>query len=189
MRNKEELLKQYILNNEDEKAVDLLYERVLPQIKRYVKRNSGNNEDALDVFQEAVVIFYKTFIEGKKELKENMFGYAFTIAINCWRKNMKQKLVTTSIDEHELENKITVEERKRTGSGKTAKILLEKLGDKCKDLLSLSIFSDISQEDIMVRLEFNSVGAVKMQFKRCKKKLMEMAKEHPQLINELREIA
>ena len=180
-------LKEYILEGEDKKDVTLLYKAILPQLKKCISQNKGSEEDALDIFQEAVIVFSKNFITNKAELKDNMIGYMYRIAINNWKAQMKAAAQTSSIDEVPP----TVEEEHPMGTHNHAivKQLLDRLGTKCKELLSLSVFADLSQEDIIQRQKFNSVAAVKMQFKRCKKKLMELSKEHPELIKELREIA
>ena len=42
-----------------------LYEKVLPKISRYIRKNSGTEDDAFDIFQDGVIIFYKYLITGR----------------------------------------------------------------------------------------------------------------------------
>ena len=53
-----EILKA-IKNQQDDKVLNNLYDSVLPKVKRYICSNSGNEEEAYDIFQDAVLIFYK----------------------------------------------------------------------------------------------------------------------------------
>ena len=87
-----------IKTGQDEEAIDLLYKKVLPEVKIYVKRNSGSLEDAMDVFQEGIVLLYRKVLKSEAaERTENIPGYLFQICVNEWirraKKNQRYDLI------------------------------------------------------------------------------------------------
>ena len=66
------------------------------------------------------------------------------------------------------------------------KHLLDQLGSRCKDLLYHAAYSDLINEDLMLRFGYASIAAVKMQHKRCKQKMIELLKKSPELETALR---
>jgi DNA-directed RNA polymerase specialized sigma24 family protein len=44
------------LKAEDSSSFELLYKFYFPSVASYIKRNLGNNEDAEDIFQEAIIV-------------------------------------------------------------------------------------------------------------------------------------
>ena len=63
------------------------------------------------------------------------------------------------------------------------KSLFNDLGDKCIELLNYTIYNNLLLEDIAIRMGLASVGAVKMQLKRCKDKLYKELEEKPEIID------
>jgi len=46
------------IRNGEDGVLMHLYKQVLPKIKNYILKNNGSEDDAKDIFQDAVVIFY-----------------------------------------------------------------------------------------------------------------------------------
>ena len=55
------------LRNNRSAAFNHLYVNIYPVISAYIRKNSGSEEKAKDVFQEAVIIFYEKVLN--KEFK------------------------------------------------------------------------------------------------------------------------
>ncbi len=193
MHNKNIDYVHLIKTGQDDKAIDLLYKNVLPEVKTYVKKNSGSLDDAMDVFQEGIILLYRKVLKSEAADKtENIQGYLYQICINEWirraKKNQRFDLIE---DDKKFDQAIYTELD-------TASVWLNKedvidaafrgLSQKCIELLTLSIFSEMSQEDIMHRMDLGSIGAVKMQYKRCKSKLIENIDDNPKIIKMLKEI-
>lgn len=60
------------------------------------------------------------------------------------------------------------------------------IGEKCIELLSYTIFYNMLLEDVMHRMGFSSLSAVKMQQMRCKQKLMEEIEKRPSLVDRIK---
>lgn len=181
---------QQIKEGKDKEVVAELYKKVLPTILLYVKRNGGTQDDAHDVFQESLMILYKKVFKGEKDAVENIEGYLYKIGIYTWIKKVKESNRYHLVeDDSELDKVLNYSINETSYSHKQPEIIkavLENVGDKCKELLQLSIYSEVSQDDIMIRMGFGTIGAVKMQYKRCKKKVINLLKSKPELLETLR---
>ncbi len=191
MAIKEAQIPELIRLGEDRKVVPLLYKKVLPQVEKYIQRNSGNKEDAFDVFQDALMIFYKQVVKNTFDPKYKVFGYLYRISLNLWinkiKKDRKIQLVEEFI-EPEPEPMELQEELFAMKNPNVLESLFSGIGDKCIELLTYSIYYNLLMEDIVLRMNFPSVSAVKMQQKRCKQKLMQELDKNPALLTKLRNV-
>lgn len=191
---KEKDIPSMILQGNEKKAIALLYKKVFPKVKRFIVSRNGIEDDAHDIFQDGLMVFYKQVTEGKFQEKYQVYGYLFRLSINRWINKIKRdKKIDLSDDIMSYENKEFSFEETSFENGRTEKkqeLIIQKifsdLGEKCKQALTYSIFYDLSIEDIQLRLEMASEGAVKMQIKRCKDKLQQKLLEQPHLLKILK---
>lgn len=182
-----------IKKGQDDAAIDLLYKNVLPEVKRYVKKNSGTVHDAVDIFQEGIVLLYRKVLKSEVADKtENIPGYLFQICVNEWIRRAKKNQRFDLIEDDHKFDKAIYNELDTTSVWLNKEDIIDTafqgLSQKCIELLTLSIFSEMSQEDIMHRMDLGSVGAVKMQYRRCKNKLIKNIDDNPKIIKMLKEI-
>jgi len=189
---KEEDIISLVKSGKDREAIPVLYKKVYPLVERYIVRNSGNKDDASDIFQDALLLFYKQIIRNSFNEKYKVYGYLYKICLYKWmnkaKKNSKIKFVD-EIENLEPAGFIVHEEMEEIIANPDENIirkLFTPIGEKCIELLTFTTYSSLLLEDIMIRMEFNSVSAVKMQLKRCKEKLLKEIDENPSLINQLK---
>lgn len=192
MSIKEEDIISLVKSGKDREAIPVLYKKVYPLVERYIVRNSGNKDDASDIFQDALLLFYKQIIRNSFNEKYKVYGYLYKICLYKWmnkaKKNSKIKFVD-EIENLEPAGFIVHEEMEEIIANPDENIirkLFTPIGEKCIELLTFTTYSSLLLEDIMIRMEFNSVSAVKMQLKRCKEKLLKEIDENPSLINQLK---
>ena len=68
----------------DKAQVERLYDQCLPGIIRYIKMNKGSEEDAKDIFQDAVVVLYKKLKDMDIILTTSLQSYLLAISRNLW---------------------------------------------------------------------------------------------------------
>lgn len=179
-----------IKTGKDREVVPLLYKKVYPLVERFIVRNSGNKEDASDVFQDALLLFYKQIMHNFYDEKYKVYGYLYKVCLHKWINRAKKNSKITFVDEIEsLETPVFEEFSEELISNPDENIirkLFSPIGEKCIELLTFTTYTSLLLEDIMLRMEMNSVSAVKMQLKRCKEKLLKQIDENPTLINQLK---
>jgi len=187
---KEDDIPTYIKQGKDREVVPLLYKKVFPVVERYIIRNSGKKDDALDVFQDALMLLYRQIIENTFNSKYKVYGYLYKICTYKWinkaKKNSKISFIE-SIEDDAVQEEFDMPEVSQINVDENLiRKLFSPIGEKCIELLTYTIYNNLLMEDIMIRMELNSVSAVKMQSKRCKEKLVKEIEKNPALIDLLR---
>ena len=68
----QELIDQLKKGNEN--CLQQLYQHI-GMVKSWVEQNNGNEDDAFDVFQQAIIVFYKNVMSGNYDLRSNISNY------------------------------------------------------------------------------------------------------------------
>jgi RNA polymerase sigma factor (sigma-70 family) len=79
------------LKEQDSKCIRYLYKEYFPLAKSIVERNSGNYEDAEDLFQDSIVVLYKRLTYEKITLKCSLKTFFFGICKNLWMQRLDRK--------------------------------------------------------------------------------------------------
>lgn len=101
------------------KGLAYLYEKMEPMIQKMVRTNSGTTEEAYDVMQEGITIFWDKLTNGNLILSCKITTYIYSVCWNIWRSELKQKAkydkdiedldIAVEIDTTVLEQKESVE--------------------------------------------------------------------------------
>jgi RNA polymerase sigma factor (sigma-70 family) len=161
------------LKKGNESCLKQLYQH-LNMVKSLVLKNSGTEDDALDIFQEAIIVFYKNVMSGDYELRGKISSYLYEVSRRLWlnQLNRRKKYERHNdsiffLDRAEDENK----EYNPTALQGYIRNALEKLGDPCKSLLEAAIFLSMRMEDIAKKFNYSGARSASQQKLRCLKKL------------------
>lgn len=146
-------------------------------VARYIFKNSGDENDAKDIFQEAMIAAWLNIKEEKFKPKtaDSLGGYIFQIAKFKWLDKLKSKPHRMT---NRIENDGHIESLHQDIDGndiqdeRISKLntLYGKLDDKCKRILDRYYYQKMSLEEIGNDLAHDS-GTIKTLKYRCMKKL------------------
>jgi len=163
------------------KVLEYLYNDIFPKVKSYILTNSGKNDDALDIFQDALVILCKQIKLGKFDVQYEISGYLYTVCRNLWINKVKKDNRVTSLpgnldisESIDFSDLIITREKE-----KTLKEITKKLGEKCYELLRHAVFHQTSTDEIIELMGFSTANALKTQKYKCKQKLLKIFEENP----------
>ncbi len=160
---------EHLRNNKYSKAVNGLYNS-LPSIKKYICANSGTEEDAKDIFQDALVVLYKKVNSTEFVLSASLTTYLNAIAKNLWLTDLRRrKKLPEDKSSTEIADVVTYEETGFT----IATTAFNLLGEKCRQLLMLFYFKKKSFKEIAGILAFSDEKIAKNQKYRCIQKAKE----------------
>jgi len=166
-----------IRNNKNDKALSILYDHYLPEVKKYIRSNNGKGEDAEDMFQDALVILYKYIKTGQYDESYSLGGFLMTVCKNLWINKAKKDSRNVRIDKYDMpdhndvvDDMITQEREKMVADA------MSELGPRCQELLMLSNFEKLSSREIAEKMGFESEDAVKTRKYKCMQRLMEIVK-------------
>jgi RNA polymerase sigma factor (sigma-70 family) len=153
------------LNSDNvEKTFRKLY-RYYPKVEHFVLANSGNKHDALDTFQEALIVLYNKVQNDNFKLTSTLETYLFSVAKLVWMNSLRRKKANVFIN-FEIEDKTIDVEEKEVNDAFVQKALSE-IGERCKELLILFYFRSLSMVEIAQKMSFKTINSAKTQKYKC----------------------
>lgn len=168
----------------DNRAIKELYISAYPACAKLILNNTGTKNDARDLFQEAMIVFFRKIREPQFELTCHVNTFIYSVVRNLWLKELRQRGKTgldlsidepkqklPKIEESDLEAKYEIEEKHKH----IAKIL-KNFKEDCRRLLTSFYFKKMSLKEIADDMDYSN-SFVKVKKKRCmdslKKKVLE----------------
>ncbi|MBC8053841.1 MAG: sigma-70 family RNA polymerase sigma factor [Sphingobacteriaceae bacterium] len=146
-----------LLHN-DKKVVQEIYAKFAGKIKRYIINNSGSESDAADILQEALIDIYQQARHKAFQLTCPFEPFLLLVCKRKWLNELKKKSVlqVTNIDDALLtigEDVFADAEllEKQEAEAKHFEQMFEKLGERCKEIISESLKGD-AQEMVAEKL-------------------------------------
>lgn len=158
----------------DEAALDYLYKKHYKMMTRIVLNNNGSEDEAKDVFQDALLVFWQKAVSGKLVLTSKISTYIYSICLNLWRKELDRKSRHSS---EEVEQSI-YQDYEKNERIKIITDCINQLGDTCRRILTYHYFDGLSMSDIAEKLSFANTDTAKTKKYKCKKKLDLMVKRN-----------
>ena len=170
----------------DARALAQLYRRHLPMISHYVLQNSGTEDEAKDVYQEGIMVFYEKVRDGSLELSCQIKTYLYAVCRRLWLKRLTEKTrFGGRLDDHEpyLEtgaeaDLLEAEERDRRFA--TMGEALERLGEPCRSLLEGFYLLDKSMQQLTADFGYTNADNAKNQKYKCLVRLKKLFFTHYQ---------
>jgi DNA-directed RNA polymerase specialized sigma24 family protein len=158
-----------------EKIFETLYFKAFPLVAAFVSRKNGSFQEAKDIFQDALVIFYESTMEKRTAIASDE-AYVLGIAKHLWIRKFNRDKSTVSLDDLELA--ITLPDD-YFPSIQTNKLLafLERAGNKCLDLLRAFYYDKQNMAQITNRFGFASERSATVQKFKCLEKVRDAVKE------------
>ena len=148
-----------------------------PFVNWVVNQHQCSKEEAADIFQDSIIVFYKNVQRGKiTTLKSSIKTYLFGIGKNLLLHHFRAKKgITTDLDKVApllFDNEqLPYEKLHRQERSQMIASLLQRMKDPCRSLILLFYFNRLSIRDIAEQMNYNSTDVVKTQKKRCVKRL------------------
>lgn len=187
-KNKDEQILEAIRTGKNSTALNHLYATSLPKVIRFITQNNGDEEEAKDIFQDAVVTLFNTVKLGKYENGKDVGGFIYFIARNLWINRIKKKNKQISIKETETyeisESPLALmilDEKQLAIQG-----LMDKIGTQCKELLKYTMHDKLSMKEVAEKMGFAGETVAKSTHYRCKQKLAMLINGNKNLIATLK---
>ena len=151
----------------DERALEYLYRKYYRMMTRAVIKNSGTEQEAKDIYQDALIVFWQKVTSGQLTLTSKISTYLYSVCLNLWRKELdrKSRLSHEARDGSEYMNHEAEERRIIIHD------CIRQLGDTCQKILTYYYFDDLSMQDIADKLGFATTETAKTKKYKCKKRL------------------
>lgn len=169
---------ELIKNKRHTKAFAKLY-RYFPAVKKLITSKGGSKDDALDIYQDALVILCRKIEEGNFVLTASLNTYLYSVCRFLWNDELKRRgrKPETAIHENFDAEEVNLSAETENKFQLAEKVMMQ-LGEKCLKLLNMFYIEDMSMKVIAKKLGFDSENVAKNQKYKCleraKLKLKEM---------------
>ncbi len=167
----------------DNLILQYIYKQFYYKISYFVKKNQGNEDDASDVFQEAIIVIYRKLKENDLVFQKSSFaGYLFSVCRFIWLKQLEKRRIerkklneTLPFQENLYDENLVelVDKNERYG-------LYQKhfatLSTDCQKLMQL-FFEKVSLREIAKIMGYKSEKYAKTRKYKCKEILIKRIKQ------------
>jgi RNA polymerase sigma factor (sigma-70 family) len=174
-----------------EKVMEYLYERYVNQIIAFVRERSGTEEEAKDIYQDAIVNLLLAIQDGRFEGRSAVSTYLFAISKNLWYRRFRRQnlegdyratLTDAETDTHTPELLLLETDRQMQLND-----ILDQLKEKCREVLSLWS-QKYAMKEIAERLGYQNDQVVRNKKNLCLKELKNKLSQQPEIREKIREL-
>jgi RNA polymerase sigma factor (sigma-70 family) len=169
-----------ILNN-SETALKRLYVAYFPMVLQLIINNNGNEDDAKDIYQEAIIVLYNKVKAGDFELSSKLKTYIYSICRRLWLKRLTQ-INRYGGDVRDFEDFLPGGEVDDTDEQHNDKDIqfskmesaLQQLGEPCKTIMEDFYIKNRSMQDICEKFGYTNADNAKTQKYKCLQRLKKL---------------
>jgi len=165
------------LANGSDEALTQLYRRYFPMILHLVRQNSGSEDDAKDIYQEALVVVYEKLTAGTLVLTAQLKTYLYSICRRLWLKQLAHRnrngqpgggyfLNDTNPEVVSVDDDLR-EHETRDRQFELMSESLHKLGEPCRTLLEDFYVRHLSMQEITDKFGYTNADNAKNQKYKC----------------------
>ncbi|NML65648.1 sigma-70 family RNA polymerase sigma factor [Hymenobacter sp. RP-2-7] len=142
-----------------------LYRRTFPVVRQYVQQQGGTDQDAQDVFQDALVVFYEKMVAGTLTLTAEPGTYLAGVSRHLWQRERARRTRHPHLDlaEAPLETLAETDEPPLPA----VRGYLAQLSEKCRGILLSFYYFGQPLTQVAATYGFNSVRSATVQKFKC----------------------
>jgi len=166
----------------DNLILQYIYKQYYYKVNFFIKKNSGSEDDANDVFQEAIIVIYRKIKENDLVFEASSFqGYLFSVCRFLWLKELekrrieKEKINDTMPYQEDLYDENLVELVNKNEKYGLYQKHFKTLSTDCQKLLQL-FFEKVTLKEIASIMGYKSEKYAKKRKYKCKELLISRIK-------------
>ena len=175
------------------RAIQFIYRQHAEATSSFIRHYGGSEQDADDIFQEAVVAFIDVVRKGKFRMESNIRTFLASIGKHMWFNELKKRdrsdhrnrqfemgRAQNEPDVAELINEIEQKKQLRD--------LVESLGESCRKILLLFYYENMTMKEIVYHLPYENEQVVRNKKYKCLQQLTGLIKDNPAVARQMQEI-
>lgn len=173
-------------------ALKFMYKEYYSLLESYIVNNNGNKEDAADLIQETMVSFIEIIQQDKFRGDASVKSFLYSIIRNLWMSELRRRNSTDKrnriFEKAKDETELTVVNQLIRNEHLAAiQKLLNKLGEKCRQLLLFVYYENLSMSDIALHMpEYQNEQVLRNKKYKCMKQLEQMMNDDVELNKQLK---
>ena len=166
------------LAKKDKEVIEAIYRDNYAMVQAYVLNNSGNTEEARDIFQELMIVLYEKAISDSFELHCQLKTFIYSVCRRLWLKRLQQMQRFSGGPEN-LEETVPVDEELEVHEKQNTDFILmenamNKIGEPCKSLLEAYYLQKKNMQEIAAEFGYTNADNAKTQKYKCLMRLKKL---------------
>lgn len=150
-----------------------------PMILQLVLNNSGTQDDAKDIYQEAIIVLYNKVKAGNFELSSKLKTFIYSVSRRLWLKRLSHMSRYSAVDIKDFQEHLPVEEEtdhhaERDIQFDKMKGAMQQLGEPCKTIIDDFYIQNKSMQEICERFGYTNADNAKTQKYKCLQRLKKL---------------
>jgi RNA polymerase sigma factor (sigma-70 family) len=170
------------IKSQDNNVLLFVYHKNFRSVKHYIEKNNGSDQDAEDVFQDAMILIFDKINDDSLVLNCTMQTYLFSVIKLLWLKQLKfrerRKVVIEECDSFISNNEDILDTILRTERKSVFLKHYNELTEDCQTIIKYFL-RGLSISEITKAMGYNSEQHTKNRRFRCKKTLIEKILKNP----------
>ena len=150
-----------------------LYKKAFPAVARYVARMGGSLEEAQDIFQDTLVIYYEKVTSAHTEAIVNEKAFVLGISKRLWLQHYKSGSKNQPLGDLDIE----AAPAEQPATGKLLQYL-ETAGKKCMEVLRSYYYDGLQVSDLVTLFGYGSTHSATVAKYKCLEKVRETVKQN-----------
>ena len=143
-----------------EELFTTLYQKAFPVVARYIAKMGGSFDQAKDIFQDALVIYYEKVTADSITLQSSEKAYILGIVKHLWLKTYRDEAGNMPLDLANIDQ--PEEQQHQYASGKLMHYL-ETAGQKCMDMLRAFYYDKLPVKQITEQFGYSGQHSATVQ--------------------------
>lgn len=170
------------IREKDTNVLDFIYKNYYHQIKVFISQNQGSDEDAKDIYQDALMVIFQKLQQDNLKLTCSFNTYLYSVSRLLWLKQLEKRKLWKQYTE-DAENFVALDESilvmyEKNERYKLYQAHFKRLSFSCQKVLELFL-AKIPLKEIARILGFKSEQYAKKRKHQCKEKLVNSIKNDP----------
>ena len=163
----------------DDKSVNYLYDSSFDTIKNYILKNTGTEDDAYDIFQDAMMVLFKKVQLNNLGKDTDVKGFLFGVSRNLWQKHLRKNKISIDSKAEEPIDDFDHTTLLDTPIEQIVQRAFLRLKPECRKVLEMaSEGKDYSA--IAKKMKYSSVDYARRKKYLCKEALIKIIKAYPE---------
>lgn len=162
----------------DDKTVNYLYDTFFDTIKSFILKNTGTEDDAYDIFQDAMMVVFKKVQQNHLDDATDIKGYIYGVSRNLWHEQLRKNKKNVELD-LDLSEEFDPSTLLDTPLEQIVQRSFLKLKPECRDVLNM-VIKGAAYKEIADSMEYKSEDYARRKKYLCKEALIKIIKADPE---------
>ncbi|MEC5146689.1 sigma-70 family RNA polymerase sigma factor [Chitinophaga sp. 212800010-3] len=162
----------------DDKSLEIIYSENFPVVLRMILQHNGSEDDAKDIFQEAIIVLYEKVQKDDFTLSSRLKTFLYSVCRHLWLKKVQRTYglyaLTPELEEVVPASEELAEHEARDQEFRVMEGAMKNIGQPCQTILEDYYLHKKSMQEIAEKFGYTNAENAKNQKYKCLMRLKKL---------------